>query len=192
MNYKLLLLGVFIIALFVWGGYQRIAPKAEQAMQDNLNTFVQEQQMHDRVDTSETVTDESTKPTQEDTSTSVTLQQDTTTSAKETTTQTEEVAADDSVVVVEEVIVEDIPDTSPTTSGYTLAEVQLHADASSCWTAVDGKVYDLTSFIKKHPGGAKNIMKICGIDGTTAFEKQHGGENRPENTLDGFYIGDLL
>ena len=84
------------------------------------------------------------------------------------------------------------PATAPATSGYTLAEVALHADSSSCWTAVNGSVYDLTPFIRKHPGGVSNIMKICGIDGSAAFSAQHGGQSRPENTLTEFFIGPLI
>ena len=79
----------------------------------------------------------------------------------------------------------------PTNNGYTLAQVSEHSTESSCWTAVDGSVYDLTPFIKKHPGGKANIMKICGIDGTKAFDSQHGGDRRPENTLEDYYLGPL-
>jgi cytochrome b involved in lipid metabolism len=84
------------------------------------------------------------------------------------------------------------PEPTTTASGYTLVEVSAHGTESSCWTAVDGSVYDLTPFIKKHPGGKSNIMKICGIDGSSAFKSQHGGDGKPENTLDGYYIGPLI
>ena len=75
--------------------------------------------------------------------------------------------------------------------GYTAAEVAAHGDASSCWTIIAGNVYDLTSFVGEHPGGERNILKICGKDGTAAFEGQHGGQSRPEATLAGFLIGPL-
>lgn len=76
-------------------------------------------------------------------------------------------------------------------SGYTLAEVAKHADASSCFAAINGKVYDLTSWINQHPGGAERILSICGTDGSAAFNNQHGGQGRPERELANFYIGAL-
>ena len=74
---------------------------------------------------------------------------------------------------------------------YTLAQVGTHKDATSCWTAINGLVYDVTAFIDKHPGGDKNILKTCGIDATTLFTNQHGGQEGPEMTLATFQIGIL-
>lgn len=74
---------------------------------------------------------------------------------------------------------------------YTMDDVATHADASSCWTSIRGIVYDLTSFIEKHPGGARNILQLCGTDGTKAFAGQHGGMENPENTLTEYEIGVL-
>ncbi|MES2014693.1 MAG: cytochrome b5-like heme/steroid binding domain-containing protein [Patescibacteria group bacterium] len=75
---------------------------------------------------------------------------------------------------------------------YTLAEVAKHNSASSCYTAVNGSVYDLTRFIDQHPGGVQAIESLCGIDGTTAFLAQHGGQRRPENELASLKIGTLV
>lgn len=72
---------------------------------------------------------------------------------------------------------------------YTLAEVKTHNSASSCWTIVRSDVYDLTSWIKQHPGGSGAILQMCGKDATVAFENQHGGQRRPENELAGYEIG---
>lgn len=74
---------------------------------------------------------------------------------------------------------------------YTLADIAKHANASSCYTAVRGTVYDLTNFITKHPGGAENILKICGKDGTSAFTRKHAGRPEPEQELAGHEIGKL-
>lgn len=74
---------------------------------------------------------------------------------------------------------------------YTLAEIAKHSNASSCYTAVRGTVYDLTNFITKHPGGASNILKICGKDGTSAFTRKHAGRPEPEQELAGHEIGKL-
>ncbi len=76
-------------------------------------------------------------------------------------------------------------------SSYTLAQVAQHKTQADCWTAVNGKVYNLSPFITLHPGGAANIMKICGIDGTATFTAQHGGQPNPTATIANFQIGIL-
>lgn len=79
----------------------------------------------------------------------------------------------------------------PTQAGITSAEVAKHNSEASCWTIVRGEVFDVTSFMTLHPGGKANILKLCGIDGTSLFEGQHGGKEKPEMRLDGLKIGDL-
>lgn len=74
---------------------------------------------------------------------------------------------------------------------YTMADVQAANSRAKCWTVINNNVYDLTKWIDQHPGGDQNILKICGMDGTQAFEKQHGGQNKPANVLKGFEIGTL-
>ena len=76
-------------------------------------------------------------------------------------------------------------------SGYTLSEVAKHSSNSNCWTAINGEVYDVTPFIDQHPGGSGAILFLCGIDGSEAFNNQHGGQNRPANELAGLKIGVL-
>jgi cytochrome b involved in lipid metabolism len=74
---------------------------------------------------------------------------------------------------------------------YTMEEVSKHNSKESCWSAIRGKVYDLTSWVNKHPGGPDRILRICGKDGTDLFIKQHGEAERPENILRNFKIGVL-
>lgn len=74
-------------------------------------------------------------------------------------------------------------------SGITMAEVRTHADASSCYSVIDGAVYDLTAYIPKHPGGKGEILAICGTDGSSAFSGQHEGESKPERILASYKIG---
>ena len=81
-----------------------------------------------------------------------------------------------------------------TTSGTDLisaATIAMHADAISCWSSINGTVYDLTSWIPKHPGGEQAILSICGIDGSTKFNAQHGGAPLQQQILAGFKIGVL-
>ncbi|MEM4461037.1 MAG: cytochrome b5-like heme/steroid binding domain-containing protein, partial [Nanopusillaceae archaeon] len=74
---------------------------------------------------------------------------------------------------------------------YTMEEVAKHNSRESCWTVIRGEVYDLTQWIDKHPGGADKILALCGKDGTKAFEKKHGGQEKPEKALEQFEIGKL-
>ena len=74
---------------------------------------------------------------------------------------------------------------------FTLAEVATHNSAASCYTAVNGGVYDATGFINKHPGGAEKILNLCGKDGSTFFNKQHGGQAKAEAALASLKIGTL-
>ncbi len=80
---------------------------------------------------------------------------------------------------------------TPDSKSFTMAQIQTHKDASSCWTTINGNVYDLSSWIKAHPGGQDPILSICGLDGSALFNEQHGGQRRPESVLDGYIIGTL-
>lgn len=57
-----------------------------------------------------------------------------------------------------------------------------------CITVIRNQVYDLTDWSSKHPGGDKPILNLCGKDGTSAFERAHGGKQKQEQTLDSFKI----
>jgi len=73
------------------------------------------------------------------------------------------------------------------TKSYTTAEVATHKNGLSCWLILDSKVYDVTSFITKHPGG-EAILRGCGKDATQMFARHpESAKEMKEN----FYIGDL-
>jgi hypothetical protein len=68
--------------------------------------------------------------------------------------------------------------------------VSAHNSQSSCWSAIDGKVYDLTDWIRQHPGGAARILNICGVTvqppTITTFSQR-----RADNDLSAMVIGTL-
>lgn len=78
-----------------------------------------------------------------------------------------------------------------TEATYTLAQVGEHADRSSCWAAIEGSVYDLTSWIANHPGGQDAIVGLCGTDATAKFTAQHAGAARPAARLATMRLGSL-
>jgi L-lactate dehydrogenase (cytochrome) len=55
----------------------------------------------------------------------------------------------------------------------TLEELAKHNSKDDCWVALHGKVYNLTSFLNRHPGGSKVILREAGKDGTEAFSAIH-------------------
>ncbi len=85
------------------------------------------------------------------------------------------------------------PTTNPTpdTNSYTFSQVALHNSATSCWSTINGEVYNLTSWVNKHPGGKATILMICGKDGSPLFNAQHGGKNKIANILQNYDIGPL-
>lgn len=75
---------------------------------------------------------------------------------------------------------------------YTLGQVAANNTQASCWSIVNGFVYNITTYIKYHPGGANSISKICGRDGTSTFSKQHGGTSSIAVILSTYKIGVLF
>jgi cytochrome b involved in lipid metabolism len=72
-----------------------------------------------------------------------------------------------------------------------LAEVKKNNNDKNCWTIVDENVYNLTTWIKSHPGGENAILSLCGVDGTSAFKSKHAGSPGPAGQLDSYKIGKL-
>jgi cytochrome b involved in lipid metabolism len=62
---------------------------------------------------------------------------------------------------------------------------------AKCWSAIDGNVYDLTSWISSHPGGTSAILFLCGKDGTSSFKAQHEGASSPASVLANYSLGPL-
>lgn len=81
--------------------------------------------------------------------------------------------------------------TSTTATSFTMAQVATHNKSTDCYSAISGGVYNLTSWINQHPGGASAIISLCGIDGTSAFMAQHGGQGNPAAELASLKIGIL-
>lgn len=79
--------------------------------------------------------------------------------------------------------------TSKVAGTYNAADLKKHATAKSCWSAINGNVYNLTKWIARHPGGSSVIIGLCGKDGSAGFNGQHGGQSRPASELAAYKIG---
>ena len=80
---------------------------------------------------------------------------------------------------------------TPVASVLSLELVAQHNSPTSCWSVVNNDVYDLTDWIARHPGGSANIVQMCGRDATADFDRQHGGQGRPESELKAYLLGAL-
>lgn len=83
------------------------------------------------------------------------------------------------------------PSATATPAGYTMEQVKANNSSSKCWSAINGKVYDLTNWINSHPGGPGAITSLCGTDGTSSFNGMHGGSGQPASRLAGYLLGPL-
>ncbi|XP_010464293.1 PREDICTED: cytochrome b5-like [Camelina sativa] len=71
-----------------------------------------------------------------------------------------------------------------------LLELSQHRSRHDCWLLIDGKVYDVTDFLKDHPGGDDVILFATGKDATHEFEEV-GHSTSAKAMLSEFYVGDI-
>ncbi|THG96262.1 hypothetical protein EW026_g5539 [Hermanssonia centrifuga] len=57
-----------------------------------------------------------------------------------------------------------------------------HNKRDDAWSAFNGKVYNITSYLPYHPGGEKELMRVAGRDGTKLF-CMHGEGNSSDLSL---------
>jgi len=62
---------------------------------------------------------------------------------------------------------------------FTYSDLQQHRSSESCWVALYGNVYDVTSFLPNHPGGTKIVLQLAGTDATEEYDPVH-----PPGTLE--------
>ena len=74
-------------------------------------------------------------------------------------------------------------------AGFTLTEVAQHSTKNDCYLAINNKVYNVSSYIGNHPGGAQKIISNCGGEVTGIFAAIHS--NFAWDLLTKYYIGDL-
>lgn len=87
------------------------------------------------------------------------------------------------------------PSSTPSsTKTYTLEDVSKRDATSDCWIIINNKVYETTSYIEQHPGGAREITRYCGKDATAGFESKGGRGNHSSDAqakLADFQIGTI-
>lgn len=72
---------------------------------------------------------------------------------------------------------------------YSAEEISQHNHEKDLWMVIHGKVYDLTKFLKEHPGGEEVLITLAGQDGSKCFDDI--GHSYEAITLrESFQIGD--
>ncbi|GAB1601960.1 cytochrome b5-like [Argonauta hians] len=84
-----------------------------------------------------------------------------------------------------------ICDTASGTPVFSMKDVAEHSVADSCWIVLRDKVYDITEFLIKHPGGEDILLEHAGRDATHTFEDTGHSEAASE-ILPQYYIGELI
>ncbi|KXN67834.1 delta 5 fatty acid desaturase [Conidiobolus coronatus NRRL 28638] len=74
---------------------------------------------------------------------------------------------------------------------YTWQEVAAHNTHKSAWIGIRGKVYDVTKFLYRHPGGVDTLLYSAGRDSTPNFETYHDLDS-VNKVLEKYYIGDMV
>jgi ferredoxin-NADP reductase/cytochrome b involved in lipid metabolism len=56
---------------------------------------------------------------------------------------------------------------------WTLDEVRRHNSRHDCWMVLRGRVYNVTAYLRYHPGSVEELMRSAGDDGTALFDEAH-------------------
>lgn len=71
-----------------------------------------------------------------------------------------------------------------------LEEVSLHNEKNDIWMVIHDKVYDVSNFLQRHPGGVEVMLDCAGVDATSYFEDV-GHSEYSKQLLKPLLIGEL-
>ncbi|KAL4574338.1 hypothetical protein LXL04_021167 [Taraxacum kok-saghyz] len=73
---------------------------------------------------------------------------------------------------------------------FTMQEASEHNSAGDCWVVIDGKVYDVSTYLDEHPGGDDVLLQVTGKDATDEFEDA-GHSKTARELMESFCIGEV-
>jgi|GEM_PF-1205508 len=78
-------------------------------------------------------------------------------------------------------------------TSISIDQLKTHNLISDCWVGYEGKVYDITSWLTKHPGGVGAILLYCGTatEFEQAFIAKHGKSKVKLFMKVAVYMGDF-
>lgn len=74
---------------------------------------------------------------------------------------------------------------------FSKKEIILHNTKEDCWVILFNQVYDISDFVKKHPGGAEILLSRAGEDASSFFQTRHGINSPYLKHLEKYKIGEL-
>ncbi|KAJ3721041.1 oxidoreductase [Lentinula raphanica] len=76
---------------------------------------------------------------------------------------------------------------------YDASELPAHASLSTCWISYKGRVYDISGFLRDHPGGEDVILKYAGQDVERVMKDkdEHEHSDSAYDMLEEYVIGRL-
>ncbi|TRY87983.1 hypothetical protein DNTS_007014 [Danionella cerebrum] len=86
------------------------------------------------------------------------------------------------------------PKMSPSVSPrfFSEKEVAKHCTKDSCWVLLGTRVYDVTAFLRMHPGGEALILRRSGRDISREIEgPPHRHSENARRWMEQYYIGEL-
>ncbi|PKA56323.1 Cytochrome b5 isoform A [Apostasia shenzhenica] len=73
---------------------------------------------------------------------------------------------------------------------YHFDEVSRHSATKDCWLIINGKVFDVTSFMEDHPGGDEVLLAATGKDASNDFEDV-GHSDSARDLMNKYHIGEI-
>ncbi|KAK9707161.1 hypothetical protein RND81_07G176600 [Saponaria officinalis] len=73
---------------------------------------------------------------------------------------------------------------------FSMQETAEHNSKDDCWVVIDGKVYDVTSYMDEHPGGDDVFLNAKGKDAQEEFEEA-GHSQDARDLMETFCVGEL-
>jgi len=86
------------------------------------------------------------------------------------------------------------PEAEPVLHEYHVAEVARHKLENDCWMVIEGKVYDITTYLPGHPSEPEVILAWCGKEASDAWQtktRDRSHSSRANNLLQQYLIGRL-
>lgn len=74
---------------------------------------------------------------------------------------------------------------------YTWEEVAKHNAEDDMWVTIEDRVYDITAWVSRHPGGVEVLRLVAGRDITIAFDSYHPFTTKAKDMVGKYHIGTL-